>query len=49
MDPLFLKDRKFLFIVILLPFSPGMEPIPEDMENESKTHCNKSIQWSIDE
>ena len=39
----------FFKIVILLPFSPGMEPIPEDMENESKTHCNKSIQWSIDE
>ena len=47
--PPFLKDQKFLIIAILLPFSPGMEPIPEDKENESKIQGNKSIQWSIDE
>ena len=47
--PPFLKDQKFLIIAILLPFSPGMEPISKIRKMKEKHNGNKSIQWSIDE
>ena len=47
--PPFLKDQKFLIIAILLPFSPGMEPISKLGKMKAKHNGNKSIQWSIHE